>query len=289
MTQVAQKPNLLNQPNSFFRKGDFEALIQMKGYDLELSKACKCPCMTAENHALPSCTNCNGYGWFFINPIMTRGLLSSINLNTKFKEWSEELLGTAALTLREGQRISFMDRIIIKNSANIDNKVIYSENLTLRGNTGSEFVFLSFRPIDIIAVHVFNGDSKKLYFMNATTYSIDSTVNEYILKFNFDFSQVSDFNNVVSVLYKHELQYHVLDIQHDIRNSFKVDGNGRDAQIVLPISGIVRKANNILSIKDRNGEGTQDNSIPEGIAKWVLQNGLWNDNGVFNDSSIWQD
>ena len=107
MTQVAQKPNLLNQPNSFFRKGDFEALIQMKGYDLELSKACKCPCMTAENHALPSCTNCNGYGWFFINPIMTRGLLSSINLNTKFKEWSEELLGTAALTLREGQRISF--------------------------------------------------------------------------------------------------------------------------------------------------------------------------------------
>jgi hypothetical protein len=284
----ANPPNLINQKNPSFRKNDFEGAIWRLGYDIIISKACKCVCQTNDNHSLPDCQNCNGLGWFWINPIATKGILHSINLNTKFKEWSEELLGTNSLSIRDNTRLSYMDKIVIKNSPYLDNKVIYSEVLTLRGDVGSEFVFMSYKPIDLISVHVFQGSSKPLLFLNSPTYSIASE-NEYVLKFDFDFSSISDFNGVVTILYAHELEYYVLDIPHDIRNSMTIDRNGKESQIVLPVNAIVRKANNVLNLKDRSGNGIQDNSIPAGVSKWILQNGKWLDSGVFSDSSIWND
>lgn len=285
----ATPPNLNNKPSSFFRKNDFESAIWRLGYDIILEKACKCPCQSGGNTALPDCQNCNGLGWYWINPVETKGIIHSINLNTKFKEWGESLIGTCSLSVRDNTRLSYMDRIIVKNSSNIDNKVIYSELLTLRGDTGSEWVFMSFKPIDIISIHIFQGSDKPLYFLDSACYSIDSDVNGYVVKFDFDFSSVQDFNRVVQILYAHELQYHVLDLPHSIRNSMSIDRNGKESQIVLPVNAIIRKANNVFDIKDRNGEGIQDNSIPEGTSKWILQNGRWLDTGVFKNSSIWVD
>jgi hypothetical protein len=288
MITKASPPNLTNTPSPFFRKNDFESAIWKLGYTIEVSKACKCSCQTANNHALPDCQNCNGLGWFWINPIETKAILHSINLNTKFKEWSEELLGTCSLSIRDNTRLSYMDKIVIKNSPNLDNKVVYSEVLTLRGDVGAEWVFMSYKPIDLISVHIFQGSDKPLYFLDATCYSV-AEENEYVLKFDFDFSSISYFNGVVTILYAHELQYHVLDLPHDIRNSIYIDRNGKESQIVLPVNAIVRKANNVFDIKDRQGNGIQDNSIPEGVSKWILNNGKWVDTGVFKNSSIWQD
>lgn len=281
-------PNLKNTPSPFFRKNDFESAIWKLGYTIEISKAVKCPCQTNNNAPLPDCTNCNGLGWFWINPIETKGIIHSINLNTKYKEWGESLLGTASLTVMDNTRLSYMDRVIIKNSPNLDNKVLYSEVLTLRGSVGSEWVFLSYKPIDLISVHIFQGSDQPLYFLDAACYSI-AEENGYVLKFDFDFSSIDNFNGVVTILYANQLQYHVLDIPHDIRNSMYIDKNGKESQIVLPVNAIIRKANNVFDIKDRQGNGIQDNSIPTGISKWVLQNGKWLDSGVFKDSSIWQD
>ena len=288
MSTKATPPILTNSPSPFFRKNDYESAIWKLGYDVEVSKACVCPCQSNQNSPLLDCQNCMGLGWFWINPIQSKAIIHSINLNTKIKEWSIENIGTASLTLSENLRLSFMDKVEVLNSPTVDNRVIYSEVLTLRGSTGNEFVFLSYKPVEVLGVQVFNGSSKRLYFLAASTYSIE-TDNEHVLKFDFDFSSIDDFNNVITVLYKHSLQYFVVDVPHDIRNSFKIGSTGREEQIVLPVNAIIRKSNNVLQIKDRNGEGLQNNDITLNSQKWILENGKWLDTGVFKNSSIWKD
>ena len=260
----ATPPNSFGIPKTEFKKEYFDSAIWEKGYDVTIEKAFKCPCMTIDNSALPTCQNCLGTGYNFINPIKTKAFLHSINFSDHIKSWSEELLGTVSVTVRNVERLSFMDRITIINSAIIDNKVIFSEAKTIRGDIGNEFVFLSYRPIDIIGIYLFNNSTTKLILLTEDNYSI-STANPYVINFNYDFSTILDFNGVCSVVFLHEITYHVLDLPHDIRNSFIVGYTGKEQQILMPINAIARKANNIMSLSNKNGLGLLDNSMVKNL------------------------
>lgn len=259
----ATPPGSFTIPKTEFKKEYFDSAVWDKGYDVIVEKAFKCPCMTADNHPLTDCQNCLGLGWTFINPLQSRALIHSVNFSTQTKNWSELLIGTISVTLRDIERVGFMDKITIMNSPLINNKSTYSEVLTIRLDTAT-FVFLAYKPINIIGVWAFNGSNVPLVKLPESSYSV-SLINPYVVNITYDFSTLPNFNNTISILYLHSMTYNILDLPHDIRNSYKVNNNGKEEQIILPINGIARKTQNIMDIAKRDGTGIQDNSFDKNI------------------------
>jgi hypothetical protein len=156
-------------------------------------------------------------------------------------------------------RVSFMDRITIVNNTKIKNKSKFSDIVRVRDIDGSPFVFLAYKPTDIIGIYAFNGSSNLLVKIPSTDYSI-SSVNPYVVNFTYDFSAISGFNGFLSIYYNHEIQYHVIDIPHDVRNSYVKDEDGKEEQINLPINAYARKVHSVIDIANRDGTGVLDNS-----------------------------
>ena len=255
----ATPPNLAQQPAIEFRGKDFNAAVWLKGYRVFIEKAVRCPCEGKIKNALSSCTNCHGVGFFFINPLETRALTTSINRDTKYKEWSLELIGNISISVRDDltENLSFYDKITFK-----DKYGFHSEVLAIR-NTGApanqDFVFLVYRPIAILDVWVFNGSANALIRIPSTQYSINST-NPYILNLNIT-TKPTNFNEVVTVRYRHEVQYNVIDIPHELRASNIIDTDGRLTRLDLPINAIGRRSHLLLAeIPNYDGTGTQNNS-----------------------------
>lgn len=252
-------PNLIGQASPEFRNNDFEAAIWQKGYDVVVEQAFMCPCATDGSSPKTDCQNCLGVGWVFINPIQTKAILHSINTDTKFKSWTKELIGTYSVTLMYKDGISYMNRVTLLNNALIENKSTYSDIVKVRDIDGNPFVFLAYKSIDILGVYAFNGSSRALIKIPSTEYSISET-NDYVLNITYELNDILNFNGELSVLYKHELQYHIIDIPHDIRNSYINNSDGQSEQINLPINAYARKAHNVVEVANRDGTGIIDNS-----------------------------
>jgi len=255
----ATPPNLAQQPTIEFRRRDFDAAVWLKGYRVFIEKAVRCPCEGQIKNALSSCTNCHGVGFFFINPLETRALTTSINRDTRYKEWSPELIGNISISVRDDltENLSFYDKITFK-----DKTGFHSEVLTIR-NSGApnnqDFVFLVYRPLEILDVWVFNGSANALIRIPTSQYAINTT-NRYILNLNIA-NKPTNFNEVVAVRYRHEVQYNVIDIPHEIRASNIIDTDGRLTRIDLPVNAIARRSHLLLAeIPNYDGTGTQNNS-----------------------------
>lgn len=252
-------PNLIGQASPEFDLNSFEAALWSKGYSVTVEQAFKCPCRTNSNQPLTDCKNCLGTGWIFVNPVKTKALITSINKDTKYKSWSEELIGTVSASLMYKDGISFMNRITLVNNSKIENKSKYSDTVRIRDIDADPFVFLAYKPIDVLSVYAFNGSDKALVKIPEGSYSISPT-NDYVLDIDYDFSSMPDFNGYLTVLYSHELQYHVIDIPHDVRNSYIKNEDGQEEQINLPVNAYARKAQNVFDISNRDGSGVIDNS-----------------------------
>lgn len=135
MTSIRKSapPNSIGQPRVDFIKPAFDSLIWDKGYKIIVYDAIECPCKSGNTTNLSNCSNCLGLGWVFINPLETIGIITAINKDTQYKYWSPEFKGTVAVTLRDIERLSFMDKIILKNEVSILSEVrsVRSEEITI--------------------------------------------------------------------------------------------------------------------------------------------------------------
>ncbi len=256
-------PNLIGQPYVPFRPTDFDAVIWNKGYALKIEKAVACPCRGTDGSPLSDCENCYGLGYFYINPFDTRAIMTSLNSETKLKEWSLEKLGTVSFTLMSEYsdgKVSFNDRFTL-TSVNEDSPTPFasvSEVRQIQETETEKFVFLTFMIKEIMEVWSFNLSSSLLTRIDPSLYSL-SDENPYVLKLD---PTVNPTNNVVSVRYKHLLQYIVVDIPHEVRSSLVRDDNGADKTIELP-NQFVAKRINFAAKGDYNGLGLLDNSYKE--------------------------
>jgi len=123
--KIQPTPNLIGKPRVSFKSEEFNALMYNQGYEITVESSVKCPCKTKNNDHLSTCQNCQGTGYVFINKTQDRAILSSINSDTKLKEWSEEKLGTISITLREITNLSYMDKIIVTDSSVRQSEVLY--------------------------------------------------------------------------------------------------------------------------------------------------------------------
>lgn len=263
MVSIRKSPpaNTIATPSPQFEKQLFDAAIWQKGYDCYVEKAIECPCRgDAENHSpVPSCQNCGGIGWVFINPVQTIALITGVNRDTKYKQWSQELIGNVSISLRDVEQAGFMDRITLLNETAIFSEVKKIKSIQ-EGLETSYFTFLSYEIKQIEDVYTYKGNSVKLNRVNPDLYDINQE-NKACLLIDSDVIPNST-NNTISVRYKHPVQYHILDIPHIIRSSTVTNGVGAIEKIKMPNQYVARLAHNVLRPLF-DGTGIIDNSFEE--------------------------
>jgi len=248
MTEVRQLPVLESQPQVEFREDDFDALIALKGYDVIHERAIACPCKEEGGDNLPNCQNCLGTGWVFVSPFQTKMVLQSMNKSTKFKEWSEELRGTASVTAREVDQLAFMDRITAMNTQSIFSQVLYAKTVEIESvdvlfirtiyNIDEILHFYYFSAVDEALVEV----TQDYEYYNGQTNTIAFDPDDFIGIENLTFS----------ITYKHKIQWHVIDIQNEMRQSQRVEA---DEFVVtnLPVHAIARRSHFVLDKNNIQG------------------------------------
>lgn len=240
-------PTLTGIPNPEYNKDLFDASLWQKGYECKVSKAIECPCRGGnENMALPSCQNCGGRGWVFINETLTNALITGVNRDTKYKQWSQELVGNVSITLRDIEQAGFMDRITL-----LDEVAVFSEIRKIIQFNENNFIFLSYEIGNVEDIFIFIGDDQELVRLDESQWSLNPN-NKYSLTFENSVLTEST-NGVVSVRYKHKVQYHILDIPHVIRSSNITNKLGQLEKIKLPNNYVARLAHYVLR---PNSDGT---------------------------------
>jgi len=246
---VSKAPNLIGRPQVYFNKEGFEAAIWAQGYDIIIERAVRCPCKTQGSDNLSSCKNCGGTGWLFINPVKTKAIITSQNSSVKFAAWSEETVGDANITVRDSDRLGFMDRITVIEGESIHSQtaypVIYDDTL---------FAFLDYKPKEILEVFMFVADNEKLALLSYDEYRIDGDK----IYLDDKFKDIQDIT--ISLRYVHAPQYHVIETTRDVMVSttFKVGETKKTSQ--MPISARIRKSHYIIDKENFANDYLFDNS-----------------------------
>lgn len=231
-------------------KSDFYMLVEQKGLDVFLDKVVFCPCSRiGDRQPLSSCRNCGGTGYTYINRYDTKIILQSMNISTKFKEWSEEKIGTVRVTARDEDNLSYMDRITVKEIEVITNQTIFPREFDrkVRGK-------LIYDIKTVQEIFAFRDSNSPLVKLEINT---DYTFNGNIITFNDKYSDWDDFT--VTVRYSHNPSFHIMDMTRDAMTT-KVDlGNG-EQNVVMPISAIARRSHYVLDEQNYNGDYLLDNS-----------------------------
>lgn len=252
----AAPANTIGVPRTSFVKNNFDSLLWNMGYDIIYYHAVECPCKREGSVNLVDCQNCLGLGWVFINPLQTKAIITSINKNTEYKYWSPEFKGTVAATLRDIERLAYMDKLVLK-----DKTSILSEIRPVRESGAQKFIFTSYPVDSISSIFLFSSSTTALIKLTTAQYSI-STSNPYVVKLDAGIIYPAGFNDVVSIDYEHKIQYNVIDIPHDVRDSTKINTNGKNEIVKLPIQAICQKSHYITGESPKyDGTGIKDNSF----------------------------
>lgn len=245
-------PQLQGKARVDLVKSDFDALVWQKGYDVLLDKAIKCPCRNIpDNQALSDCKNCGGSGWVFINRTKTRMVIQAMNRDTQYKEWSEELLGTAKLTTLENEHLSYMDRITISNATQTVSQTVHFET-----HSDNKVRARAYYPI--LNVHeVFLFDQSNVPLIKA----IEGE--HFVIKDNW--IELTDQHNhfeTLSIRYDYNPSYHIIDHTRAMLTT-KVIKQGRDVDTALPVSAVAKLAHYVLDEENYNNQLLFDNSYTE--------------------------
>lgn len=101
-----------------FRTIEFIRAILQHGYYLVWRKAVICPCITGQTRQVDmNCTQCDGSGFFYFDPIEIRGIMSRLERNAKtYEKFGSWIEGTSQLTVEPQYRLSFRDQIEMLDS-----------------------------------------------------------------------------------------------------------------------------------------------------------------------------
>lgn len=245
--------NSFNQVNGFpspeFRKEDFQDSIWNKGYSVIHEKTVICPCRSKNSEHLSSCQNCQGSGWVVIDAQQTKMLLTSINSNTKYKAWSEQNIGTVSISADTREKLAYMDKITV-----LDSLATFTQLLFLKQYNGNIYSFTIYKPVQIEYMFLFDSDSTPLVKLYEGT-------NYEILDNKIVFKNIVWSDNLrISVRYKHHLVYGIIDLPHDVRNSYIINNNGMQESIDMPVQAIGRRFHYLVDASNYSGDNLIDNS-----------------------------
>lgn len=206
ITQEASISNVF-QPRVEFDRHGFGSAVWEKGYNVTIESNVLCPCRGISSPQLATCQNCLGTGFVFLGAYQTKMLLMSLNANTKYREWSKENIGTVSVTALVRDYLCFMDRITV-----LDSLATQSETVFMKNYNGQSYCYTIYPIINIIDMFIFINENTALKrLLLNTDYTI---IGNKIL-----FTSLYPNDITISIRYKHNLQYHIIDVVHDVRNS----------------------------------------------------------------------
>lgn len=252
---VQKTPPGTNHFSSNFDKEGFETAIWQKGYNVIHEKALKCPCKSKNSNQQSDCKNCGGTGWIFINPTETRMIIHSMNRSTKFKDWTEENLGTVSISAMIRDELSYMDRVVITDSKAFFSEVIYPKKMS---DSNTMFAFTTYKIKAFFYVGLFvNVDSALTKLVEDTDYTFDG--NKFYLNESFFTDENQDTS--ITIRYSHAPEYHVLDLPRESMQSFSNGGGKQEELLDLPISAVAKRAHYILDMENIANSRLVDNSF----------------------------
>ena len=249
----------VSQPQVEFRMDDYHAIIGSKGYDIFIEKAIRCPCEGDSGSPLSTCQNCMGTGFIFINPLKTKAIASGINQSSQYKDWSLERAGTISLTVRDDDKetLAFYDKITFADKFSTFSEVLKVRAATIEGQSVN-FIFSTYKIKNIVDAFLFVDSETPLVKLTSNQIQINPA-NPYVAILNVTLP--IDNNGSLSLRYKHEIQYNVIDMPHELRGSTIVDNDGKRKNIILPMNAIARRSHLTVAEKPNfDGTGWINNS-----------------------------
>jgi hypothetical protein len=261
-----------NRPKASLNKEGFDTVIKQKGYDVFIDRTISCPCSRNENgHALPGCRNCGGAGWVVYNRIETQAIIHSINRDTKFKEWSEELIGTASFTTYHEVNVNYMDKVTLRNGEVVFNQLLslveFTDDNTWRSG-------LLYPPLSLQAAFLFQDKNSPLRLLELGV--------DYSIEFGQVFRLLNEDlitgiqNPQVSIRYTHRPEFYVIDLQRSMMNSLSRDPKTKiEGNLDYPVHAILRVAHYSVNVDSFDGSYIFDNSFTDlaaGIKKLCVNN-----------------
>ena len=226
------KPNI-ERPRLDFVPQKFKDKTIEKGYDITWEKMLLCPCRKdITTQAKSDCINCNGTGYHWFDPIETIGLISSVAVQKRFLQWTEDLMGTAMMTINPEYKIGWMDKITV-NSA----ETMYSEVCEVFEQDALLYIRTKYIPLEVIGLFEFVAVNEAL---NSLENQIET--NGYVSKI---LAPVQSGDSI-SILYKHRPVYLVNDTMNDYRNTYVKKGMIVDTNKTMPIRVMIKKAHLLL-------------------------------------------
>lgn len=227
----------------------FDSAIYDKGYTCFIDKAMSCPCAdTSTGHALSTCKNCGGCGFFWINRRETRLLITNMTYHKFQENWTEANTGTVSISARPEDKVSFMDRIIV---CELESTYIQKSKIFIKSEkNGSKtpFCLLFYKPIEIENIYLFNGSDNKLTIIPDNDY----TVQELGLILNDKYANGA----TISIRYKHNPVYYIADVLRENVITYK----NKEDKIKLPLHYVGKRANLVLDEENLFNERLFDNS-----------------------------
>lgn len=231
---------------------ELENLVIQSANLLSLERAIFCPCRRIDNGSFQSnCPICHGNGWLFTGANEVFGTVTSLSYTQTMSMERELINSTANLTLSElyDFRLNYFDRItILDGDGIIKNNLI---KIKLQYNAQKNEVLMSSVPFVPNSIEYF-------YVYFSSTEIVLLTENDYTLSnANIIFSDVmkSRFKKtgldylVGSIRYYHKAIYHVLNTNHNIRQT-RVTENGSQVVKKLPLQYTIREA--LYDVKDND-------------------------------------
>lgn len=249
-----------------FSQNDFDKAIESKGYKVFIEKAVMCPCADLSTGAsLPMCQNCGGSGWFYIEKRSTLAVVQSMNRRTKYINWSEQDRGTVSITLKGEDRVAFMDKVRL-----LEVESVFSQRLSVKRSSDDKiFGFLLYQALEIEVCYQYVGFDNKLTLLKE---GVDFEVEEDKLLFRDDFELDEETGEAkVSVRYKYNPTYHIIDINREIVKTFSMDERfDEDKEVsvnaqenskeAMPVNSVARKAHFLNDSANLSGESLFDNT-----------------------------
>jgi len=252
---IRQTPSLVGAPSIDFRKNDFEAAIHLKGYDVIHETALQCPCKGKNSNQLSDCKNCGGVGWVYINPVKTRAILHSMNMETQYKEWSKENRGTVSISVRDVERLSYMDRLSV-----LDGEAIFGEVLHFnRSESDVLFAFTSYNLKSILYAGLFiEADEKLQRLIETEDFTFENNIIYLDSKYLSLFEE-KDGDLSITLRYIHAPQYYVIDLVREVMVTI-IKEKGQDKSVSLPVSAVGRRGHYVLDAENLSKTRLLDNS-----------------------------
>lgn len=216
---IISKPTKVVQPQFKvnFNVNPFNDSIINKGYNVIHEKAVRCPCLNRQNgDADPSCQNCGGSTWIYVEYKKTKALVQGIGKSHKQDQWTESDPGTARITMMGEDAPTYNDTITVIDLETNFSQIVYPSQV------GAAITAFTIYPIvELQMAYIYAGPASKLRWltiwqdgMNPDVWDIKAVDNTVILN-PLTMPNIEEEYNV-SLRYKHHPVYYINELEREV-------------------------------------------------------------------------